>query len=116
VYGNSFESYVVAIVVPDMEVFKKFLTAEHPGKSIEEAVQVCDTPRSRVSEGKPERKGQCDVQGARVRAGCQSFSVSVSVSVSLQPCVAVSVPVQRSSSSESGCMRVADSCSEEDDS
>jgi len=39
VYGNSFESYVVAIVVPDMEVFTKWLKEAHPGLSTEEAVK-----------------------------------------------------------------------------
>ena len=104
VYGNSFESYVVAIVVPDMEVLKKFLTAEHPGKSIEEAVQVCEvyelcrcvTQRDReVVDESSKRRGQCDVQGA-----CASLCLFFGNDVSL--CL---VSVQRFS--ESGCMRVS---------
>ena len=38
VYGNSFESSVVAIVVPDMEVMKKYIKESHPGKSVEEVL------------------------------------------------------------------------------
>ena len=40
IYGNSFESHVVAIVVPDMEVLKKWANDAHPGKPVEQVVQI----------------------------------------------------------------------------